>query len=52
LDEVPVITPGWAVVDRTASVLAVLVPQELEAVTETFPVANPAGKVTDTEVVP
>ena len=44
--------PGCAVAERTASVRAVLAPQLLLAVTDTLPVRNPAGKVTDTEVVP
>ena len=44
--------PGWAVLEATASVRAVLVPQLLLAVTDTLPVVNPEGKVTEIEVVP
>jgi hypothetical protein len=48
----PVITPGWTGVGVTAtlSVLAVLVPHELLAVTEIVPPVAPAVAVIDVDV--
>jgi hypothetical protein len=50
--EVPVITPGWAVSEETTRVFATLEPQLFPALTDRLPDANPAGKVTETVLLP